>query len=280
MKKSFLIAMVACLVIVGAFAFSTTLTSAANNETTYARVYVMNTLPSVTDVTASPDPASPSDTMTVEANVSDANGDLDVVWAEYYNTTGLVATVGLVLNATSGLYYNDTFQLASNAVPGTWNVTVYANDTYGESSNFTTFVVEGIVALELYNTPVDFGNASAGDSDRRAENGTAVAGSYQGIVAGFPLQVNNTGNVNEDYSISGLDLVGQTDSNFNISVGNVEYNLTDTNGAGFSLTDSEVEFASTNAPQSIQDVYFWINVPSVPQQEYKGNVTIRATQSP
>lgn len=280
MNKTLLIAFVMILTVAAVFSVGTTLVSAANNQTTYATVYVANSLPVVTDVTVNPSPANPSDTLTVTANVSDANGDLDVVWVKYYNTTGdLVANLGLVYNGGTGLYENTSFTLAANADPGQWNATVYANDSFGESSDYFLFSVNGLVAMELKNTPIDFGNASAGETGRRADDGTTGSGYDGGTIKGFPLKVNNTGNVNQNYTIKGLDLVGDVNPAYNIGVGNVSYNLTNTGGAGFSLTTSATQFASVISPAVIQDVYFWIDIPAVPQQDYTGNVTIRAVQS-
>ncbi len=268
------------LVSVLCFLNFSTIASAANQSITYATVYVINTLPNIQTVTESPNPAVPSDIITVKANVSDVNGDLSKVWAKYYNTTGgLVGTVKLIYNTTSKLYQNTTFTIPADAVGGTWNVTVYANDTYGTKSKSTTFTVNSVIAMALQNTPIDFGNSSVGVTNRRAENGTAVAGSYRGIVAGFPLKVNNTGNTKNNYSISGLQLVGQTNSAYKIGVSNVTYKLTSA-PPGTALTGVNMLYSGNNAPKSIVNTYFWINVPTgIPQQQYKGNVTIKASHS-
>lgn len=257
-----------------------TIASAANQSTTYATVYVINTLPHIETVTVSPAPAVPSDLMTVNANVSDANGDLSKVLAKYYNTTGgLVGTVTLIYNSTSKLYQNTTFTIPADAAGGTWNVTIYANDSYGTVSKSTLFTVNTLLAMALQNTPIDFGNTSVGVTGRRAENGTAVAGSYRGVVAGFPLKVNNTGNTKNNYSISGLQLVGQTVGTYKIGVSNVTYKVTST-PPGTALTGVDTLYSGNNAPKSIVNTYFWINVPTgIPQQQYKGNVTIKATRS-
>lgn len=261
MNKIAIPLLVVLIGVFGILAFSTA-TSAANQSTTYTTVYVMNTLPDVANTTASPDPAVPSDTMTVTVNVNDVNGDLDKVWAVYYNTSGsAVGTVWLWYNATSGLYQNSTFTLPVDAASGTWNVTVYANDTYGTSQDSDTFTVGTVVAMTLHNTPVDFGNTSVGVNDRRAENGTAVAGSYQGIVAGFPLVVNNTGNANNNYTISGTKLPGQTDTGYDIGAGNITYDLTATL-PGTALTGADALFSGNNAPNSEINLYFWIDVPA------------------
>jgi hypothetical protein len=278
--NKYLIPTAIILVSVMCFITFSTIASAANQSTTYATVYVMNTLPHIQTVTASPDPAVPSDVMTVKSNVSDVNGDLDVVWAKYYNTTmGLVGTVSLTYNATSKLYADYTFTIPADAIGGTWNVTVYANDTYGTSSKSTTFTVNSVIAMTLQNTPIDFGNSSVGVANRRAENGTAIAGSYRGVVEGFPLIVNNTGNTKNNYTISGLDLVGQTNGAYKIGVSNVTYKLTST-PSGTALTGVDTLYSGNNNAKSVVNTYFWINVPTgIPQQQYKGNVTIKASRS-
>ncbi len=278
--KKYLIPTAIVLVSVLCFLNFSTIASAANQSITYSTVYVINTLPNIQIVTESPNPAVPSDIITVKSNVTDANGDLNKVWAKYYNTTGgLIATVKLVYNTTSKLYQNNTFSIPANGAGGTWNVTVYANDTYGTVSKSTTFTVNSVIAMTLQNTPIDFGNSSVGVTNRRAENGTAVAGSYRGIVAGFPLKVNNTGNTKNNYTISGLQLVGQTNSAYKIGVSNVTYKLTSIL-PGTALTGVNTLYSGNNAPKSIVNTYFWINVPTgIPQQQYKGNVTIKASRS-
>ncbi len=257
---------------------------AATNQTTYMIVRITNTAPTVNEVTVAPDPADPSTTMNITANVTDPNGvpaDISSVVATYSGPGGETATVNLVFNGGTGLFENTTYTLPWNATPGTWNVSFNATDTAGTwNVNSTSFTVNPVVSITLHNTPVDFGNASVGVSDRRADNGTAGSGYIGGTIKGFPLKVNNTGNVDANYTIKGKDLMGQVDPNFNISVTDVKYD-TDSNVAGATqLALADQSISNTNIPGSLDDVYFWITTPpSIPEQDYKGNLTISAVQS-
>ena len=270
------------LVIVGLFSVSAGFTLAATNQTTDLLVYIMNTAPAFQggNVTVTPDPAYPNDTMTVKANVTDSNNDTLTVNCTYYNTTGSAQspTVWLVYNGVSGLWENNTFQLSTSAGLGVWNVTCVASDNITTTSFTTNFTVAAFCEMALDQIPEDFGNTSVPVTDRRAENGTAETGYVGGAIKGFPLRVNNTGNCNNNYSISGNDLVGQLNGAYSIPVSNVGYALTSAAPTA-TLTGSFVQYSDTNAPGSMVNTFFWLSASNVPQQNYKGNVTIRSYQT-
>ena len=287
MKKE---ASILLLVVVGVFLILVSpsiVVFAANQSITYATVTIVNTGPTVVSVTVTPDPANPEDTMTVIANISDPNGvpnDINTVQAVFDMGTGATGddtTVSLSYNSTSGFYQNDTFTLALNATPGTWTVNVTATDDFSAiHTAIDTFTVNTIVALTLHDTPIDFGNVSVGATDRRADNSSTGNGYTGGTIKGFPIGINNTGNVNENFTISGLNLVGQTDSAYAIGVSNITYNLTGTNPGLTTLTGTDTLISGANNAPSVQDVYFWIDTPNnIPEQEYRGNVTLSAIQS-
>lgn len=271
-----------CVLIVSVLAV---IVLAQSNQTTMT-VRIINSAPTVESITFSPNPIDPGNTITIFANVTDPNSvpsDINTVNATIdmsTNATGDDVTLAMTYNSSSSLY-EVNYTLSVNAVPGTWGVTVDADDNaVASDSNSSNFTVNSVVSIGLIDSPIDFGNASVGEEDRRADNSTAGSGYTGGSVRGFPLQLNNTGNVNADYDIQGTNLTGQTDNSYDIAVSNVEWNTENNATSATGLTTSDVSVATSQAPLATQDVYFWITLPSnIPEQNYEGNVTISATQS-
>jgi hypothetical protein len=258
------------------FGFAVSITNS-----TIMTVFITNTAPVVTYLNVTPDPALPGQALTFKANATDANGDPLTFTIIYYNTTGANvsgAAISLSLNGATGYYTNNTFTLSPEADAGTWSVNVTVSDGLTTIVNKTTFTVSGLLSTGLKNTPIDFGNQTVGLTAQRAENGTALAGKYKGIVAGFPLIINNTGNLQANYSINGTDLI--SDGGKIIGVGNVTWNVTATTDG----TRTGKVALATGAPAKIsdlvnagdtQDVYFWIDTPNnVNQSQYNGTVLI------
>lgn len=256
------------------FGFATTFV----NSTTMT-VFIKNTAPVLLNATIAPDPAVPGQTMTYTANISDVNGDAVNGSITYYNTTNGARSIQIFLALESGLYVNNTFTIPTDAEPGTWYANITFTDGIVTMVNKTTFTVSALTATRLQNTPINFGNQTVGLTAQRAENGTAVAGVYQGIVAGFPLIINNTGNIKANYSINGTDLVGATAT---IGAGNVSWNITAT-----TIGERVGKIALTKTtPVTVEDgitagltssVYFYLDTPNVTQQTYNGNISIVTT---
>lgn len=245
-----------------------------------------NDLFNVTDITApvinsindTPDPTNPGDTINFTANVSD-NVNVDTVLLEIEGTN-------YTMSGTEPSYWYDTLDTSAYA-PGTYAYTVYANDTYG---NWATpldgnFTINTLVSIDLTQIPIDFGNTTIPVYNRSADNGTiSTAQGYDGdgVVEGFPMIVNNTGNVHVNLTISGTDLIGLTQTSYSIGVGNVTYDLDGTVATTTALATTTTEYA-TNVTSfgGTQDTYFWIQIPQgLPSQFYQGNVTICASQMP
>ena len=254
---------------------------AANESTTYARVFVINSAPVISDIILPDGAYDPETTLPIQVEVTDTNGvpdDITSVNATLTPPTEAVINLNLTYNATSG-FYEGSYALPEGAEPGSWNITVNVKDAFGATgTDSKLFTINTIVSLNLANNPIDFGNTSIPVEDRRADNGTAGDGYEGGTIKGYPLTITNDGNVAEDFSIKGDTLVGQTNPVYTLAVGSIEYSLTEEQGTV--LTGAATEFAAGVAKQASEDLYFWITISeNVPEQEYKGNVTVSAVQA-
>ncbi len=230
--------------------------------------------PSIGQPVSTPQAVDPGNSLNITVNVTD-NIAVDTVLVEIQN-------INYTMNDGPGnLYYYDQHD---TSVPnaGTYVYTVYANDT---SQNWGTpqtgnFTINPLVSITITQIPIDFGNVTVPATNRRADNGTAGSGYSGGTIKGFPMIANNTGNVQENFSISGTDLYGLTNSSYTITVSNIKYD-TDNNITGASsLSGTPTRYAGNVIRFNIQNVYFWITVPTgIPSQAYQGNVTVSAQQS-
>ncbi len=234
--------------------------------------------PTITFLNDTPDPVSPIGLLNITANLTD-NYDISSAWVDIEGINYTMTRNGGSAQGSGIVYYHAFTPYLS---PGLHNYTVYANDTFNnlavpKKSNFT---VTTLVSLDLKQDPVSFGNASPGDSMRRAENGTSVPGSYEGTYKGFPMIVNNTGNIELDFSLAGTALVGQTNNAYSIGVGNMTWNTTSVSALGTRLSTSPAVFDNNIAMSSNSQLYFWIDVPyGLPSQQYSGSINISAVQS-
>jgi hypothetical protein len=231
--------------------------------------------PVINNISDTPDPVDPGATINFTANVTD-NVNVNATWVEISGTN-----YSMTQSGSSDIWYYDTFD--TNIAAGTYDYTVYANDTYGNtatpvSSNFT---INSLISLSLEQIPVAFGNTTIPVTDRRADNGTAGSGYTGGTIKGFPMMINNTGNVNENFSISGTDLTGLAQPAYEVGVGNVSYDLDDGVAGASTLTTTLTQFTtSVIAMNNYEELYFWISIPSgLPSQNYKGDINITASQS-
>lgn len=235
--------------------------------------------PVIQNINDTPDPVDPGQAINFTANVTDNEGVDTVIVGVYNGTEYNNHTMTCTGAVTDRDCYYDDYDTSISA--GTYNYTVYANDTSGNEATPVTsnFTVNTQVAITLSQVPIDFGNTTIPVSERRADNGTAGDGYTGGTVKGFPAVVNNTGNVDIDLSINGTDLVGQTNGAYTVGVGNVTYNTTDST-PGTELTTTEATIATTVSMHTPTDVYFWITLPEgLISQSYQGTVNIYATQS-
>ncbi|MCK4491971.1 MAG: hypothetical protein KAU03_05060, partial [Candidatus Altiarchaeales archaeon] len=112
-----------------------------------------------------------SDGMTVRVNVTDGDGASDIsdVLIEILNTTGGVkvnnATMTNISSITDGCTYEHNWTIPSDADLGTWNITVYANDTSNtwgsNTANFTVYE-PNLTNVEMKT----YRNSSYSDTDK------------------------------------------------------------------------------------------------------------------
>lgn len=242
----------------------------ASNYTTFLVTDLTD--PVINAINDTPDPVDPGNVINFTANVTD-NVAVDKVWI-------LINGTNYTMNSSGGdMYYYDGFDTES-LYAGTHNYTVYANDTYGNDATPVTsnFTINVLVSVEITQVPIAFGNTTIPVTDRRADNGTAGSGYVGGTIKGFPMIANNTGNVYENFTIAGTNLIGQTQGSYVVGVGNVTYNTT-ANLPGTALTTSDVQFAGSLARFTTSNVYFWIDLPTgLPSQNYVGAVNVTAVQ--
>ena len=219
-------------------------------------------------------PVDPGSTLNITANVTD-NVAVDDVFVEINATNYSMTQAG-----STDIYYYDDYD--TNVIAGTYDYTVYANDTYGNDATPVTdnFTVNALVALTLEQVPIEFGNTTIPVTSRHADNGTAGDGYTGGTIKGFPMVINNTGNVNENFSISGTDMTGQTQGSYEVGVGNLTYDTDGALPAAYNLSTSLTQFVGDVAWTATQDVYFWISIPEgIPSQNYVGTINVSAVQS-
>lgn len=239
-------------------------------------------LPVIQAVVDSPDPVDPGQTLIVNASITD-NTNVSTVTLEvdYGNGTQENFTMVLISGDTSnGTWTNQSVNTFLPA--GTYNYTVYANDTAGNEANpgNGTFTVNTLVNIELDQVPIEFGNTTIPVTQRRADNSTAGSGYPGGTVKGFPAVVNNTGNVEVNVTIAGTNLTGQSNPAYEIDVSQVEWNLTASPGIALTTTAATLKDNLAAFTTNTQDVYFWISIPIgyIPQ-DYNGTVTFTAVQA-
>ena len=242
-----------------------------SNTTTFNVTDLTN--PTIQWVNATPNPVDPGNTINITAKVTD-NVGVDTVVVEINGQNYTMNYSG------NDIYYYDGFDTFIEA--GTYNYTVYANDTYGNDATPVTsnFTINELISLSLSQTPIEFGNTTIPVTNRRADNGTSGNGYTGGTVKGFPMVVNNTGNVNENFTISGTGLIGQTNSSFTIGAGNVSYNTINDINSATSLSTTAQQLASNIAMNNISNAYFWLSIPEgVPSQQYIGTINVTAIKS-
>ncbi len=220
------------------------------------------TLPVINSISDSPDPVDPGTVINITANVTDNTG-VSKVWVQI---NGLNYTM---LKADSETYYYDGFDTSS--VPaGTHNYYVYANDTSGNNATpiVGSFSVNPLVSVMLYNYPVNFTSTEVGFT----VNATNAKG--------FPMIIENEGNVYVNVSIKGTDMIGQINNSYTIPVNQIEYSLYESFNESNTLTTGFTSIVDNILYFSNRTVYFRISVPiNRIQQTYQGNLTIRAIQS-
>jgi len=153
-----------------------------------------------------------------------------------------------------------SFEYWRNA--GAWNTTIYLNETGSKSGiNSTNFTYNTLVSLSL--------NSSSMSCSGQSLN------SYN-LTNGYPVKIQNTGNAILNISLSGTNLVGQTNSSVFVGVGNVTYNRTAVTGtfANLSTASSWIFTSLPNGNMIERSIWFRTYYPGLKAQVYNGNTTI------
>ena len=275
-------------VIFGVFLLALMVIPLAIGEDVISSVSILGASPVVGPLTTSDNIAlSSCGTVLVQCNttVTDSNGwnDIDVVNAtlwdagsttegasddnstHYTNQSCNFTGSGSTANANCDF----TFQYHANATE--WTCKIYANDsTNNVDSNSTADVtVNTMRALDAENT-ISFGSLAPGVTSSTDVNNT----------------VTNCGNAAMDLNLSGTNLTNASASVTNISVGNVKYNVTDsdqnyTTGNMTSLTETSTYADFTLAKRTngvtTNKTYWKIGIPaSIETFLYRGNITFTA----
>lgn len=161
--------------------------------------------------------------------------------------------------------YNCTLSMPYYDIGGTWsvNASIADNNSNSDENISQTLSWSDLTAITISLSEMDFGTQIAGSTD--------VASSDN------PLIVNNTGNVNiTSINITSYTLMGVTDGNYTIGVGNFSFNVTDSaegqimnNATSLSIPLANVT-VHNDSIQITEDLYLYMDIPSgLLSQEYR-----------
>lgn len=246
-------------------------------------LFVVNHSITIFTAADNPDPVNPFDTLNLTAGVNSTTviGPV-LVGVDFGNGTIINYTmVQIIGDPQNGTWLNDSLDTYLPAGP--YNYTIYAQTQFGKQAVPVTGTlnISTLVTISLDQAPIDFGNTTSGTVNRSADNGTGGNGYEGGLVKGFPLLVNNDGNVNSSIFILGTNLVGTLDSNYQIDVGDVSFSNTSLVATATPLSTSSAQVLwNLNLLGGQGDIFFWISpTGTLFKQSYSGNVTITASQS-
>jgi len=151
-----------------------------------------------------------------------------------------------------------TQDLTYYALNGTWNATTQTTNGI-VVTNSTTFTYNTLSSIAVNNTPIQFSSGYPSTSVN------ATVGN------GYPMNVNNCGNIAYSLFVSGTNMTGMTNPSYQIDRNQIKY------GQAIPPTTS---LPGTPAPigsiavQSYSPLYWALNIPaSVIAQQYDGTVT-------
>jgi hypothetical protein len=221
-----------------------------------------STNPVINEINDTPDPVDPGATINFTANVTD-NVDVSAAWVGIEGTN-----YSMTQSGSTDIWYYDTFD--TNIAPGTYNYTVYANDTTNNpatpvSGNFT---INTLISLSLTSAPINFTSVQPGNTVNAS------------VGFGWPVYVENIGNVNENVSVKGTNLVGETNPAYTITVINVEWDTVEAFPTGNPLTFTYEQLIGNLSVDDNVTVYFRLNAPlNIISQNYTGNVSFTSVQT-
>jgi hypothetical protein len=233
--------------------------TAGNMNASQTITFTMNN-PPVVGVIDVPSPVDPveSSTATVDASVNVTDGDFDTgtCTLRYPNTTikaTLIATETVLSPTLTGL--NCSFTLQYYEPAGSYQVSFFANDTYGNNdTNQTTFTYNSLTAYDLNTNSLNFGTLSTGQSATRT------------------FDIENTGNAGLSSSINASNLTGTT---YQIDVSSFQFDNESTFTNATTMTTSYQFLRSTDVLET-GTAYIRLTIPAGTQDDtYTGTISVR-----
>ena len=275
--------MVMAAMLLSIFAISALAADSANMSPSMT---VSSDAPEITSMVISAGSYDPTEsgntTITVNFNVSDANGvtDLDDSKANIYvdDAATFVTAVSkynrlcsptVNWSATVREYQCDT-DLEFYDIAGTYSTNITAGDGAttiwnNTATNAPTFTYTTLVAATVDDTGISFGTVTLNQNDQGATEN--------------PTVVTNTGNADLQMNVTGANLVG---GSYTFNVGNFSVSLDGTPTAELSLTTGtqQIIVGAVNATasagaSSTEELYWFVDVPGVVLPDtYTGSWTL------
>lgn len=219
-------------------------------------------------------PVDPVENSTVQVDVfvNVTGTSFDVGSCSLYNPNGSIRewvfAVENIINLTF-TELNCSFIMQYYHIAGTYNISVWANNTNGESDSASkAFAYTTLVASFVNDMSIRFNVVALGQENQSAVNN--------------PTVITNTGNADLHLNITGADLTGAVYAK-TIGVGNFSVSLDATPTAEMALTagSQQIVVGGVNASViagvlSTEDLYWYVDIPATPPQEdtYNGSWTL------
>jgi hypothetical protein len=206
-------------------------------------------------------------------NVTDADGasDINSAWIKVWNSTDTESSptysnysIQQVSCSAYTCLYNGSIAIWYYDEPGTWNISVYGNDSGNlNGSYYDNFNVTEQSGFTLVNAPVQFGALLPNLANQNASVGN-----------GFPLVVENKGNtlITMNLSADG-NLTGATDPTYSIPVENIDYANESSFISPADLNITSKTFKINLTVRSNYSLYFRITIPQIKAQQYNTSIT-------
>ena len=233
---------------------------------------VNNLAPDVAITTISPDPATPSCTVTVSGTLSDPNGIDDVSTLTYVvkKPDSTTYTSG---SATVAASWSFDFDLGSDADAGIWTVEVTATDAGSLSdTDSKTFNVSEVIAFSIDFNETNYGSIAPGNASTVPGNSTMEA---VGPAPPVKPTIRNDGNTVMDVQMSITDEASNPEPLF-------EGNTAATVGSvgPQTLTSTATTFDVNIAKSDTAKIDTTLSVPiGTSPGDYAGTLTITAVSS-
>jgi len=291
MDKKMCLAAVIGLLVISGIAIATDVTTQGTPN---------NVAPSVAAPSFQYGTLNPATSFWVSAIITDTNGAADISTSNItcYAPTGTEGTDGWdsiklanssltwTTASTTSMTVNGTFNSSVNywstkSANTTWTCRVTADDTAGNSASATgTMAVSPSTGITLAQSTCVFDAANPGVSNKQWTCPNAGTRNQS---------MTQNGNVEENVTISGTDLTGQTDATWIITVGNLTWNQTTsdvpTTEAGTVLSGSAANFITlwnrgtlATRTYNITNATAWLDYPTpLKSQLYQGTITLTSS---